>query len=94
MVLTLSGAARFLDRAAVCWSIEMPDALSKRSASSPGCVHPASPLTHLIEIGELESALVEALAPERDIVNELIDTLRGVTVAAARGWLHADTCAA
>jgi len=36
---------------------------------------------------------VEALAPERDIVNELIDTLRGVTVAAARAWLRADTCA-
>ena len=49
---------------------------------------PAAPLTRLIDMGEFESAVADALCPDRDVCDPRLDRLRAATVATARAWLH------
>ena len=49
---------------------------------------PAAPLTRVIEIGEFESAVTDALGPDRDVWDPRLARLRAASVAAARAWLR------
>ncbi|HET7618232.1 MAG TPA: hypothetical protein VFK20_06960 [Vicinamibacterales bacterium] len=72
--------------------VELVDELRRLRASvddleaSPGI---DAALTLLIEIGELEAAVADALAPERDALSPAASLLRTATLDAARIWLAA-----
>jgi hypothetical protein len=49
---------------------------------------PAPPLTRLIDVGEFEAAIADALSPDRDVLNPRLEQVRAATVAAATAWIR------
>src|SRR5690242_2018856 len=47
-------------------------------------------LNLLIQLGEFEAGLADALAPDRDAVHQTASAIRAITEDAASAWLHGD----
>ena len=62
----------------------------RRAAAAAPRTREAS-LNFLIELGEFEAAVADALAPARDSLDPISSVLRDATVGAAAAWLGEDT---
>jgi hypothetical protein len=69
-------------------TIDVPTELARIRASLPGAHASADAfLSHLIDVAEFESAVVDALSPDEDLLGPVQEQLRRATLAAARTWL-------
>lgn len=65
------------------------DRLRRRAADAPPLCDPDAAVALLIDVAECESAIVDAICPDRDTTTPLIEALRAASCAAARVWLDA-----
>lgn len=63
--------------------------LRGRAADEAALRDPDAATALMIDVAEFESAVVDALCPDRDSSSALLDALRSATCAAARVWLNA-----